>query len=380
MKIRNWLWLVVVVGLAGVAQAAQPVVSNVSASQRPGTKLVDIYYNLTDASGHACTVWINVSGDGGATWNIPGSSVSGNVGPGVSPGSGRHIVWNAGQDWNGQLVPNCKVRVFANDGTTPIPPAGMALIPGGPFQMGDNLDGMSDAQPVHTVQVNAFFMDQYEVTGQLWLNVREWAVNNAYSIGAGSYNAITHPVHSVSWYDAVKWCNARSEKEGLVPVYYTDATLANIYKTGSLNISNTFVNWNANGYRLPTEAEWEKAARGGMQGQRYPWGDTITCANANYYGCVGTTRPVGSYAPNNYGLYDMAGNIWEWCWDWYSSTYYVLDEALNNPKGPVTGSSRLLRGGAWFDNANFARSAVRIFAFTPSLTYSYPGFRCVRGL
>jgi hypothetical protein len=109
---------------------------------------VDVYYDLTDPSGAQQTVWINVSGDGGATWTIPASSISGAAGSGVVPAANLHLVWNAGQDWNGQYVPNCKVRVFANDGTTPIPPAGMAYIPPGPFQMGDNFAGI-DAPSQH---------------------------------------------------------------------------------------------------------------------------------------------------------------------------------------------------------------------------------------
>ncbi len=382
-------------GLAQFAVAAQPVVSNVSVSQRPGTKLVDIYYNLADASGHACTVWINVSGDGGSTWNIPGSSVSGNVGPGVNPGSGKHIVWDAGKDWSGHLVPNCKIRVFANDGTTPIPPAGMVYIPGGSFQMGDNLDGMSDA-PTRTVFVDAYFIDQTEVTGDRWLAVKNWADANGYSLGSASFKGGNHPVHTLTWYTAVKWCNARSEKEGLTPVYYTDAAQTTVYRTGDLNLSNVNVKASANGYRLPTEAEWEKAARGGLQGKRFPWGDTITHSQANYNSStyyfydVSTTRgyhptyssgsqpytsPAGSFAPNGYGLFDMAGNVREWCWDWYSSTYF----AIENPKGPTSGSSRLLRGGSWDYYATRARVADR-YGLTPSYSNYYPGFRCVRGL
>jgi formylglycine-generating enzyme required for sulfatase activity len=377
MRIHGLLGLAFVCLSSIVTYAGQPVVSNVRASQRPFTKLVDIYYNLSDPSGHACQVWINVSGDGGVTWTIPASNVTG-TGP-VTPGNNRHIVWDAGKDWGGQFVPNCKVRVFANDGTTPIPPAGMVYIPAGSFQMGDNLDGDQTAQPVHNVQVAAFFMDQYEVRGDLWLTVKEWGNANGYSIGNGGYNGLTHPAHTMSWYDAVKWCNARSEREGLTPVYYTDHTRTTIYKTGSLNISNVCVRWDADGYRLPTEAEWEKAARGGVQGRRYPWGDAITCSDANYqYSCVGSTSPVGSYPANGYGLYDMAGNVWEWCWDWYSSTYYALDEALNNPRGPITGDSRLLRGGAWVNYASVARVAFR-YNYSPGVAYVYLGFRCVRG-
>jgi len=382
--------------LAAGAFGAGPVISNVGVSQRAGTKLVDIYYNLADPGGYAQTIWINVSGNGGYTWTIPSSSLSGDVGSGIMPGTSKHIVWNAGQDWNGQLVSNCRVRVYANNGTTPISPAVMALIPSGEFQMGDNLDQMSTAQPVHNVQVDAFYMDINLVSGSLWLDVRNWAVSRGYTdLAWGTSYAYNHPIVSVTWYDVVKFCNARSERDGLTPVYYTDAFQTTVYRTGSLNISNACVNWAANGYRLPTEAEWEKAARGGVLGQRYPWGNSITGANANYSGSGdpfegnspattpcgyynGSQTPAGPDMANGYGLYDMAGNVWEWCWDWYSSTYYALDEAKTNPQGPLTGSSRLLRGGAWDVSSANLRCAFRDFYY-PDFADNFCGFRCVRG-
>ena len=122
---------------AVAVQAAPPVVSNIRASQRTGTKFVDIYYDVT-ASTSSVTVAVQASGDGGLTYTIPAATFTGNVGAGVAPGSNRHIVWNAGNDWNGQWVAACKVRVTANDGTTPAAPAGMAYIPAGLFQMGDS--------------------------------------------------------------------------------------------------------------------------------------------------------------------------------------------------------------------------------------------------
>ena len=158
----------------------------------------------------------------------------------------------------------------------------MAFIPAGPFQMGDNLDGTADAMPVHIVQVDAFFMDKYEVAKELWQAVQTWANNNGYSINGGSFKDDRHPAHSMTWYDAVKWCNARSQKEGLTPCYYTDAAQTVTYKSGYVVLDNTMVKWTANGYRLPTEAEWEKAACGGATGLRFPWGNTIGTTEANY--------------------------------------------------------------------------------------------------
>ena len=354
---------------ATATQGAPPVVSNITASQRSGTKLVDIYFSVTDADGDAQTIQVQVSADGGLTYTIPCVTLSGDVGSGVTVGSGKHIVWNAGADWNGQFVASTKVRVTAYDGTTPVPPPGMVYIPAGTFQMGDNLDGQTASMPVHNVYVSEFFMDRFEVSKEQWQSVVSWSVAFGYSIDYGVYKSAGHPVCDLKWYDAVKWCNARSEKEGLTPCYYIDSSQTTVYRTGETNIDNSMVKWGANGYRLPTEAEWEKAARGGMHGQRYPLGNAITGNQANYDNSGdpfdtssnpiytiestpvgyydGNQIPAGAPMSNGYGLFDVAGNVNEWCWDWYSSTFYSLSEASQDPKGPNSGGQRLLRGGGW---------------------------------
>jgi formylglycine-generating enzyme required for sulfatase activity/murein DD-endopeptidase MepM/ murein hydrolase activator NlpD len=250
----------------------------------------------------------------------------------------------------------------------------MAYIPAGAFAMGDTFaEGSASERPVHTVYISAFYMDRREVTKALWDDVATWAASHGYDISAssGSGKAANHPVQEVTWYECVKWCNARSEKEGLTPCYYTSGPQTTVYRTGNLDVAHGAVNWNATGYRLPTEAEWEKAARGGTAGHRFPWSyvDTITHSQANYYSsssyaydisptrgyhptyAVGGspyTSPVGSFAANGYGLYDMAGNVWDWCWDWYDGNWYSNASAtLVDCLGPVSGSFRLLRGGGW---------------------------------
>ncbi|NLX26808.1 MAG: formylglycine-generating enzyme family protein [Lentisphaerae bacterium] len=276
------------------------------------------------------------------------------------------------------------------------PPEGMAWIPGGNFSMGDSkAEGWDAELPVHSVYVDGFYMDRTEVTKAKWDVVYNWARSHGYSfIHAGSGKASNHPVHTVNWYDCVKWCNARSEMEGRTPCYTVSGST---YKTGQ---SEPDCNFKANGYRLPTEAEWEKAARGGLQGKRFPWGDTISHDNANYcangsaysydtspytkytfhpsYDDGGTsyTSPVGSFSANGYGLYDMAGNVWEWCWDWYGSGYYASSPS-SNPQGPSSGSYRMSRGGGWGDLANYCRSASRLDCF-PDGVDDCTGFRVVR--
>ena len=274
-------------------------------------------------------------------------------------------------------------------------PAGMSLIPAGTFQMGDTFgEGDSDELPLHDVYIDAFYMDKYEVSKAKWDDVYNWAINNGYSFdNAGSGKAENHPVQTVSWYDCVKWCNARSEKEGKTPCYtVSDA----VYKTGQ-NVPDS--DWNANGYRLPTEAEWEKAARGGAAGMRFPWSDTniITHAMANYNSSssysydVSTTRgynpaftngvmpytsPEGYFAANDYGLYDMTGNVWEWNNDWFGSSWYSQVGATNaNTRGPESGHIRVVRGGSWIHDADYARCAFRTYG-TPSGSLYSIGFRC----
>jgi sulfatase modifying factor 1 len=377
--------IIPLLALISIAQAAPPVVSNIRVAQRPGTKLVDIYYDLADADGDLQLVQVAASSDAGLTYGIPCVSLTGHVGAGISTGSNRHITWNAGTDWSGNWVPQCRVRVTAHDGTTPPAPPGMAYIPGGPFQMGDNLDGMADAMPVHNVQVTAFFMDKYEVTKELWQSVQTWGNANGYSIGGGSFKAAAHPAHSMSWYDAAKWCNARSQREGLTPCYYIDAAQTIIYKSSNSNIDNTMVKWTASGYRLPTEAEWEKAARGGGTGQRYPWGNGITVSNANFFasgnpwvtGSQPYTSQVGSCPANDYGLFDMAGNVREWTWDWYSGSYFGTPTSLTDPPGPASGSYRVHRGGDWAHDSFYCRAACRPFT-NPGNTDNFHGFRSVR--
>lgn len=378
MRILPLLLLAVTVASA---HAAAPVVSNVRASQRVNTHYVDIYYNVSSANS-PLTVYVAISADGGTTWNVPVFTTQGAVGPGVTPGNDRNIQWNAGTDWPGQFNSQCKVRITADDGTAPPAPSGMVYIPGGAFQMGDTFnEGGTTELPVHSVYISSLFMDKFDVTREVWLDVYTWATANGYQFdNGGTFSGANHPVVYVNWFDAVKWCNARSEKAGLTHCYYTTADQTTVYRTGQLGLSNACVKWNASGYRLPTEAEWEKAARGGLIGMRYPWGNSVSSTDANYGYIVGGTTPVNSYAPNGYGLYDMAGNAWQWCWDWHDGNWYGNNQATtDDTRGPASGPNRLVRGGVWFNNVGLLRCACRI-SYAPSVASEPLGFRCVRGL
>ena len=279
----------------------------------------------------------------------------------------------------------------------------MTLVPGGSFAMGDSFSDLgADEVPVHSATVSGFYMDRLEVSKALWDIVYSWATNRGYdfSPNAGLAKAATHPVSYPSWYDSVKWCNARSELEGLIPCYYSDAAQTTVYRAGQITVSNSFVNWSATGYRLPTEAEWERAARGGAASMRFPWGDTnvISHTLANYYagaaypydksptkgyhpaftnGPAPYTSPCGYFAPNGFGLYDMAGNVWEWCWDWHDPYWYTNSAAtLPDTPGPdsVSRSRRVRRGGSYASNAPDCCCALREGA-SPTST---AGFRCVK--
>ena len=280
----------------------------------------------------------------------------------------------------------------------------MALIPAGSFVMGActnvGQEFYGGETPQHVVAVSAFYLEKHEVTWNLWQDVRQWATNAGYAFawsGAGKEGA--HPTYQVVWFDALAWCNARSQRDGFTPCY-TNAD-GPVY-TNSADMSFTGgCNWEATGYRLPTEAEWEKAARGGQINGRFPWNDAhaIQHARANYNANPATyaydtspttgyhpdhdsgdppfTSPVGSFEPNGYGLYDMAGNVSEWCWDLYDVSYYGSSPDTD-PRGPAAGINRVLRGGAWVYQPFVARCAARYSNYPTDDRYNDVGFRCAR--
>jgi len=305
----------------------------------------------------------------------------------------------------------------------------MVLIPAGTFQMGDNFsEGFEDELPVHTATLDSFYMSRCEITNsqfcqflnsaldisiyvsngivygsvdnQPYCDLRGFNGESQIDFSGGDFSVLTKggrdmssdPVVLVSWFGAAAYCNWRSNQEGREVCY-------------DINDPNWTCDFSKKGFRLPTEAEWEYAARGNLSGKRFPWGDTISHNQANYYswwnegqpffpydislteghhpdwndGLSPFTSPSGSFPANGFGLYDMAGNVWEWCNDWYDSTYYA-SSPLNNPKGPSSGTYRTVRGGGWNEGGGFAffcRNAYRTSGATPDSKGANHGFRIV---
>jgi len=275
-----------------------PVVSNVIASQRAdNSKLVDIYYDLADADGDSCTIWVVASSDGGSTWRVPAMTFTGAVGPGVTPGGQKRIIWDAGSDIPG-YVGSFKVRVYADDGKG----YPMVFVPAGEFPYGGGTQ----------VFVNNFWIDKYEITNEfyceflnrvgLWGYYFDSRMEISQSGGWGTYlyspypDRENYPVRFVNWDDANAFATWRSAVEGMK-------------------------------YRIPNEQEWQKAAAWDpIESHLYAYGfhrDTLdlyphTWANFNNY--VGAPTAVGYYngtggrhdSKSYYGCYDMSGNVWEW--------------------------------------------------------------------
>jgi formylglycine-generating enzyme required for sulfatase activity len=255
-----------------------------------------------------------------------------------------------------QVVPNAALPPPPPPPPPPAP-SNMVFVEGGSFLMGNPSSDRPNERPVHPVQVRSFYMGKYEVTQKEWVaimgtNPSNWKGNDL-------------PVETVTWYEAVEYCNRLSLKEGLTPAYRWIS-------------DSSPCNFTVSGYRLPTEAEWEYAAKGGKQGDflsyDYSGGNSVDAVGWYSENSGGRTHRVGTKLPNGLGLYDMSGNVWEWCWDWFQD---YPRGAQTNPMGACSGASRVLRGGSWVVDGQFLRSACRYFN-KPSDRGSYFGFRLLR--
>ncbi len=388
------LVVLLVIALFGAlpALAAVPSVTNVVAVQRSGTKFVDVTYDLYDADGHAMTVALYISSDGGLTFPYQCRMVSGDVGAGVLSGTSLHIEWNAGVEYPGHEGEAYAPKVIADDGQG----IDMVWIPPGNVRLG--YPGL--ATPVHDVYVEGFYIDRYEVRNskyktfidsggyqnQSYWNPVGWAwrVANNLTMPA-NWNSSEHgggiagneqfPVSGVSWWEADAYCR-----------------------------------WA--GGRLPTEAEWEKAAKGGCEthgdpGQcdasdvpSFPWPDGMSGSQANFSGSGdpyeytggAQTTPVGYYdgsnhggyqttdSPGPYGLYDSAGNVYEWCSTKYQAYPYNPNDGRENPPASNNECCRVLRGGSWTGNdQNDLKCAYRSSDYPDGRWLSAEtGFRCAK--
>jgi formylglycine-generating enzyme required for sulfatase activity len=235
---------------------------------------------------------------------------------------------------------------------TPAPSPALVRVEGGTFQMGSN-SGEDNEKPVHTVTVKSFSMAKYPVTQKEWTAV----LGNNPSIFKGD----NLPVEAVSWYDAIEYCNRLSEKEKLTPAYTINKSWKDWNNNNEYDELKWAVTWNRNatGYRLPTEAEWEYAAKGGNGSPgNYAYAGSNNVDEVAWYekNSAGSTQEVGTKKPNGLGLYDMSGNVLEWCWDWYGA-YGTVNQI--DPIGASSGSIRVLRGGCWVNSAEYVRSAYR---------------------
>jgi formylglycine-generating enzyme required for sulfatase activity len=247
-------------------------------------------------------------------------------------------------------------------------PVEMIMVEGGSFVMGDPY-GNEDNKQLHRVTLSTFYIGKYEITNKQYEDVM---LNKLYEPDKNHY-----PVGDVTWFDAIAFCNRLSIIEALKPCYSQNGES----DPSKWNTKGTVIcDWSANGYRLPTEAEWEYAARGGKKSKGYQYSGSDDLKSVGWYegNSWNQKQKIGLKSANEIGIYDMSGNQWEWCWDWYDAGYYSVSPEID-PRGPGTGQTRLLRGGNWCNAATLCRVSYRDY-YSPCYGFNYYGFRLCRAV
>ena len=332
-------------GLAVLYATPSPVVNITSITQHETSRKVNISYNLSHTM--PVTVTLQVSADNGVTWNLPCTLVTGDIGANISPGNGKHIVWDVLAEHPNVIYENVRFKVIADDGQSPPIPPEFILVQGGTFNPTTN----------YTVTLSSYYISKFEVTQSEYQSI----MNENPSVFVGFPQ---RPVERVNWFKAIEYCNRRSLLEGLAPCFsYSDyGTNPNDWPQGWSNNNTNHLNmscdWNANGYRLPTEMEWMYAAKGGQQSLGYTYSGSNITGNVAWFSSNSSNRThdIGTKVANELGTYDMSGNVREWCWD-IQGSYPV--GAITNPKGPVSGTLRMGRGGGWNLSASYCTVSSR---------------------
>lgn len=353
---KNLLIIIVLLSLSGLCAAA-PLISGVSSKATLGR--VDISYNLR-AEGETRVVLV-VSDDGGKTYNLFPTAVKGDIGSGITSGMGKEVMWFPSVD-KIKLTNQIRLKLIATD----LKARRIARIEGGTFFNG-----------VDSVSVSAFLMDQFEITQREYLEVM--SSNPSY------FRSVANaPVESVSWFDAIEYCNRRSLYEGYTPAYsYASyGTNPGTWPEGwNLDFNNHLkLSWDptADGYRLPTEMEWMWAAKGGIKarGVKYSGSKKIDAVAWYEKNSESRTHTVGTKISNEISLWDLSGNVMEWVWDVYGN--YPKGKQTD-PSGPATGSTRVLRGGSYNRPALYAEVSHRE-SENPTMIADHIGFRVCRKL
>ena len=361
LKTKAMITLILISLACCVFANTNPIVTNLDVSQREDGKL-EISFDLEDEQDDLLSVAVEISDNNGRTYDVPIglNSLMGDVGNGIETGKAKKIVWDAIKDQPNVNSASYRVRI-----TVAELPEGMVLIPVRRFTMGD-ANGDSDQQPEREIELDPFFIDKYEVTnlefarflndigrvtdqdGNLLIDLEDKDVQivwfgGMYRVADGYLN---HPVVEVTWFGA-----------------------------------NAYAEWS--GKRLPTEAEWEKAARG-YDSRTYPWGEDIDWLQANYNKHRGEAEPVNEYPAGQspYRIYNMAGNVAEWVADIYDANFYSSATAKNPVNAsPESESSikRVVRGGSWYSHQNELRCAARSQLIPTESQFSI-GFRCAMSI